>query len=91
MQKFNTGNLIMAAPDAGGTKRANTYAKVNDYIHAIIDLNKAIQINPRCVYYYYNKGVVNDNAKNYKQAIVDYTKAIEVDPKPVQDNTNLNI
>lgn len=27
MEKFNTGNLIMAAPDAGGTKRANTYAK----------------------------------------------------------------
>ena len=30
MQKFNTGNLIMAAPDAGGTKRANTYAKKLD-------------------------------------------------------------
>jgi ribose-phosphate pyrophosphokinase len=27
MQKFNNGNLIMAAPDAGGTKRANSYAK----------------------------------------------------------------
>jgi ribose-phosphate pyrophosphokinase len=27
MTKFNTGNLIMAAPDAGGTKRANSYAK----------------------------------------------------------------
>jgi ribose-phosphate pyrophosphokinase len=25
--KFNTGNMIMAAPDAGGTKRANSYAK----------------------------------------------------------------
>lgn len=30
MQKFNTGNLIMAAPDAGGTKRANSYAKKLD-------------------------------------------------------------
>lgn len=30
MEKFNTGNLIMAAPDAGGTKRANTYAKKLD-------------------------------------------------------------
>ena len=27
IEKFNTGNLIMAAPDAGGTKRANSYAK----------------------------------------------------------------
>ena len=25
--KFNKGNLIMAAPDAGGTKRSNSYAK----------------------------------------------------------------
>ena len=30
MEKFNTGNLILAAPDAGGTKRANSYAKKLD-------------------------------------------------------------
>jgi ribose-phosphate pyrophosphokinase len=30
IQKFNNGNLIMAAPDAGGTKRANSYAKKLD-------------------------------------------------------------
>lgn len=27
MERLNTGNLIMAAPDAGGAKRANSYAK----------------------------------------------------------------
>ena len=27
IEKMNTGNLIMAAPDAGGAKRANSYAK----------------------------------------------------------------
>lgn len=27
LEKFNNGNLIMAAPDAGGAKRANSYAK----------------------------------------------------------------
>jgi ribose-phosphate pyrophosphokinase len=27
IQKIDNGNLIMAAPDAGGTKRANSYAK----------------------------------------------------------------
>jgi ribose-phosphate pyrophosphokinase len=26
-EKLNTGNLVMAAPDAGGAKRANSYAK----------------------------------------------------------------
>lgn len=30
MEKLNKGNLIMAAPDAGGTKRANSYAKKLD-------------------------------------------------------------
>jgi ribose-phosphate pyrophosphokinase len=30
MEKLNTGNLILAAPDAGGTKRANSYAKKLD-------------------------------------------------------------
>jgi len=30
MERLNTGNLIMAAPDAGGAKRANSYAKKLD-------------------------------------------------------------
>lgn len=30
IEKLNTGNLIMAAPDAGGAKRANSYAKRMD-------------------------------------------------------------
>lgn len=30
IEKLNTGNLIMAAPDAGGAKRANSYAKKLD-------------------------------------------------------------
>lgn len=30
MEKLNNGNLIMAAPDAGGAKRANSYAKKLD-------------------------------------------------------------
>jgi ribose-phosphate pyrophosphokinase len=30
MKRFDNGNLIMAAPDAGGTKRANSYAKKLD-------------------------------------------------------------
>ncbi len=30
MKKLDTGNLIMAAPDAGGAKRANAYAKKLD-------------------------------------------------------------
>jgi ribose-phosphate pyrophosphokinase len=30
LEKINNGNLIMAAPDAGGAKRANSYAKKLD-------------------------------------------------------------
>lgn len=30
IERLNTGNLIMAAPDAGGAKRANSYAKKID-------------------------------------------------------------
>jgi len=30
IEKLNTGNLVLAAPDAGGTKRANSYAKKLD-------------------------------------------------------------
>ncbi|MEO9257343.1 MAG: ribose-phosphate diphosphokinase, partial [Crocinitomicaceae bacterium] len=42
MQVFNTGNLIMAAPDAGGAKRANSYAKKLDVGLAICHKQRKI-------------------------------------------------
>jgi ribose-phosphate pyrophosphokinase len=42
MQAFNTGNLIMAAPDAGGAKRANSYAKKLDVGLAICHKQRKI-------------------------------------------------
>ena len=46
IEKLNTGNLIMAAPDAGGAKRANSYAKRLDVGLAIChkQRNKANEV-----------------------------------------------
>jgi len=42
IQKMNNGNLIMAAPDAGGTKRSNSYAKKLDIGLAICHKQRKI-------------------------------------------------
>ena len=61
---------------------------------AIDDLDKAIQLNPNCAFFYYSRGIVisqlgklktddgdlANGHKHYRDAIVDYTKAIKLCP-----------
>lgn len=49
------------------------------YDQAIVDLNKAIEINPKFVDAYYNRGIIYYDQHKYDFAIADYTKAIEID------------
>ena len=54
--------------------------KVDDerYEEALVDYNRAIEINPRFFYAYYKRGEVKSTLGDYKAAIVDYDKAIEI-------------
>lgn len=47
---------------------------------AILDYNKAIEIDPTLVAAYYDRGFTYYKNANYEQAISDYTKAIEINP-----------
>ena len=52
-----------------------------DYLGAIADYSKAIEINPQDANAYSNRGVSKSDLKDYQGAISDYGKAIQIDPK----------
>ena len=49
-----------------------------DYQGAIVDLTKAIEIDPKYAAAYKNRGLAKSNLGNYQEAIADYNKAIEI-------------
>ena len=76
-QKENTKSLTA---DAYCIRGADYYRK-GQYILAISDYTKAIEINPRWAeVYYFRGGAYNEIGQNVS-AISDYTKAIEINPR----------
>ncbi|MFH1564118.1 MAG: tetratricopeptide repeat protein [Nitrospirota bacterium] len=61
--------------------RGNEYYNKGLYDQAILDYNKALEINPRCAEAYNNRGIAYKNKGLYDQAISDYNKAIEINPR----------
>lgn len=51
-----------------------------DYDHAIVNLTKAIELNPNFAEAYNNRGIAYRKKGNHTCAIADYTKAIELKP-----------
>lgn len=49
-----------------------------DYMGAMIDFNKAIEINPKNGTAYANRGQMKSDLGDYKGAIVDYNKSLEI-------------
>jgi len=60
--------------------RGNIWNKKKDYDKAIIDYNKAIEINPKNAELYLWRGNTWYDKKDYDEAIADYSKAIEINP-----------
>ena len=69
--------------------RANTKYQIAEYIEAIEDYSKAIEVNSQYTYAYNNRGVTKEILKDYMGAIADYNKAIELDPKCTTAYNNL--
>ena len=70
--------------DAGFyNNRGIAKAEKGQYDQAILDYNKAIEIDPKYAEAYNNRGRVYRLKGQYDQAVLDYNKAIEIDPKYV--------
>jgi S1-C subfamily serine protease/tetratricopeptide (TPR) repeat protein len=55
--------------------------RLKQYKEAILDFDKAIELNPRAVYAYGHRGEAQSALKQYKEAILDFDKAIELNPQ----------
>ncbi|MCK4956888.1 MAG: tetratricopeptide repeat protein, partial [Candidatus Cloacimonetes bacterium] len=53
---------------------------IQDHTGAIIDYNRAIELNPNHADIYLNRGVAKGEMKEYIEAIEDYTEAINLKP-----------
>ena len=62
--------------------------KLGLYKEAILDYDKAINLDPNNSAVYNSRGIAKANLKLYKEAILDYDKAIELDPNNSEDYYN---
>jgi tetratricopeptide (TPR) repeat protein len=53
---------------------------LHDYVGAVADYDKAIQLNPQCGGFYCNRGQSKFALSDMTGALADYNKAIELDP-----------
>jgi len=68
--------------------RGSAHNSKGEYDRAILEFNKAIEINPQFIMAYNNRGNAYQDKGEFDQAILDYTKAIEIDPKYASAYTN---
>lgn len=62
-------------------ERADVYVQKGEYDLAILEYNRAIDINSKEASLYVKRGFAFFNKKNFDLALADYNKAIEIDPK----------
>ena len=62
-------------------ERGIALALVGLYEQAVIEFNKAIELDPEYAIAYNNRGNAYWNESNFNRALADYDKAIELDPE----------
>ena len=77
----------------GNTVFQNALEKQNasDFLGAISDYSKAIEIDPNYVDAYVNRGVAKSDLGDNLGAISDYSKAIEINPNYLDAYINLGV
>lgn len=68
--------------------RGDAYSSSGNYRQAIMDYNKAIEINPKDADAYYNIGNAYNALGEYPSAISNYTAAIKLNPQHAQAYNN---
>jgi tetratricopeptide (TPR) repeat protein len=75
----------------GYSNRGMAKRNLKDYKGAILDHDKAIELNPNSNKAYNNRGIAKSDLKDYEGAILDYDKAIELNPNSDKAYNNRGI
>jgi DnaJ homolog subfamily C member 7 len=62
------------------SNRAACYMKTNEYVKALTDINKSIEINPDYVKAYARRGNIRSQLEDYDEAVRDFAKVKEMNP-----------
>jgi tetratricopeptide (TPR) repeat protein len=62
--------------------RGLTYRKLNDYSSAIVDFDRALELDPDYAWAYANRGITHRFNHNYELALQDFNAAIVLDDGP---------
>ena len=73
---------LLTSPAKAEEFEAKCYAerRLEKDDEALLDCTKAIELDPKFAWAYYNRGKAHEFKKLYPQAVADYTKAIELSP-----------
>jgi len=71
--------------------KATANARLGEYQYAIQDYNQAIQINPRYLQAYNNRGLSYENLGEYQRAIQDFSQVIQINPQFAEGYSNRGI
>ena len=73
------------------TNRGSAHYEKAAFDHAIADLNKALEINPKSALAYCNLGWTYEAMHDVRKAIAHYRKALQIDPllEAARDNLKL--
>jgi serine/threonine protein kinase/regulator of sirC expression with transglutaminase-like and TPR domain len=68
--------------------RGLTYHNLQQYEAALVEYNRAIDLDPTIALVYNNRGATHRALKEYRAALADYSRAIELDPTDAQAYSN---
>lgn len=91
-KRFKLDNLSLADIRVLSYSNRGTIKQIfKDFLGAISDFNKAIEINPNDAELYFNKAISYESLKDYNNAISSYNMAVELNPNYTNAYINRSI
>lgn len=92
-QLLSEQGFVVSFTDAEGEDHEETYKQREFEKHqeAIVDFDKAIELDSKSVFAYNNRGVVKVEVGDYQGAILDYDKVLEINPQFVSAYKNRGV